>query len=154
MGQRDQPVARVPLALRQVGARTAPAQTPGNSGPSQTRTRTGWNITGVLIAEQPEHIREPALGCDETIVEVGHQKSFERRLPCRAMTDRLSRSIIASCMIMRVACYTIACAATLDLTCQAAARAEEGEVSTVHLRHCRAHSPEGCEMHHGSRPCP
>jgi hypothetical protein len=29
------------------------------------------NIAGVLIAEQPQHFTESALGCDETVVEVG-----------------------------------------------------------------------------------
>jgi hypothetical protein len=54
MGQQDQSLACVPLVIVFCNGDTR-----------------GGNIARVLIAEQPQHITESALGCDETIVEVG-----------------------------------------------------------------------------------
>jgi hypothetical protein len=62
MGQQNQSLACVPLVIV------------FRNGDTSRR-----NIARVLIAEQPQHITESALGCDETIVEVGPRNRAERR---------------------------------------------------------------------------
>jgi len=63
VGQSDQPLARVPLVIV------------FRNGDTSRR-----HIARGLIAEEPQHMTESALGCDVTIVEVGPRNRAERGL--------------------------------------------------------------------------